>query len=362
MPVWKPQLLKNLLLIFQIFLVALLAWLFFWPVPISPPGWQPDADPGMSGVFGRNDRLSEVMRLTPGIGEGPEDITSGPSGLLYTGLQDGRIVRFLADGTVIDDWVNTGGRPLGLQFNDEYQLVVADSTRGLLRISPTGEIEILTDSVNGKRMIFVDDLDIAENGVIWFSDASQRFGQDQWRLDLIEGSFTGRLLSYNPATGETRVHIDNLGFANGVALGPNDQYVLINETLKARVHRLWLKGPLTGTRDIFISELPGYPDNLSFNGEDLFWIALPSPRQKIIEAIAGWPFLLKVIARLPESMGPNIPPLGWIIGVDLSGQVKYNLQDWSGSYSGVTSVNEIGGRLFLGSIKMHTVGAIDPPE
>ena len=53
---------------------------------------------------------------------------------------------------------------------------------------------------------------------------------------------------------------------------------------------------------------------------------------------------------------------GWIIGVDLSGQVKYNLQDWSGSYSGVTSVNEIGGRLFLGSINMHTVGAIDPPE
>ena len=256
---------KKILLGFSIVMVLFLTWLFFSPVPISPSGWQPDADPGMTGAFRRNDALATVVRLTPGLGEGPEDIALGPSGLLYTGLQDGRIVRFLADGTVIDEWVNTDGRPLGMQFDDQFNLIVADSTRGLLRISPTGEIEVLTDSVNGQRMIFVDDLDIADNGVVWFSDASQRFGQDEWRLDFIEASFSGRLLSYNPQSDETRVRIDKLGFANGVALGPNDEYVLINETLMAKTHRLWLKGPLAGTRDVFVSSLPGYPDNLSFN-------------------------------------------------------------------------------------------------
>ncbi len=353
---------KKVLLIFSIVMVLFLIWLFFWPVSISPSGWQPDADPGMTGAFKRNDALATVVRLTPGLGEGPEDIALGPSGLLYTGLQDGRIVRFLSDGTVIDEWVNTNGRPLGMQFDSQYNLIVADSTRGLLRISPTGVIEVLTASVDGKRMIFVNDLDIADNGVIWFTDASQRFGQDEWRLDLIEGSFTGRLLSYNPQSGETRVRIDKLGFANGVALGPNDEYVLVNETLMAKTHRLWLKGPLAGTRDVFVSSLPGYPDNLSFNGEDMFWVAIPSPRQKVIERLAGSPFMLKALARLPESFGPTIPPLGWVIGIDLTGQVRYSMQDWSGTYSGVTSVNEIDGRLFLGSIAMHTVGAIDLPE
>ncbi|MFB3063555.1 MAG: SMP-30/gluconolactonase/LRE family protein, partial [Gammaproteobacteria bacterium] len=259
---------KTALLIFSVATAVFLTWLFFSPVSISPSGWQPDADPGMTGAFRRNDALEGVIRLTPGLGEGPEDIALGPSGLLYTGLQDGRIVRFLSDGTIIDDWVNTGGRPLGMQFDNQYNLIVADSTRGLLRISPTAEIEVLTDSVDGRRMIFVDDLDIADNGVIWFTDASQRFGQGEWRLDLIEASFSGRLLSHNPQSGETRVRIDKLGFANGVALGPNDEYVLVNETLMATIHRLWLKGPLAGTRDVFVSSLPGYPDNLSFNGED----------------------------------------------------------------------------------------------
>jgi sugar lactone lactonase YvrE len=353
---------KTVLLIFAVAMALLLTWLLFSPVAISPAGWQPDADPGMSGAFRRNDALEAVVRLTPGIGEGPEDVALGPSGLLYTGLQDGRIVRFLSDGRIIDEWINTGGRPLGMQFDAQYNLIVADSTRGLLKISPTGDIEVLTDSVDGQRMIFVDDLDIADNGVIWFTDASQRFGQDEWRLDLIEGSFSGRLLSYNPQNGRTQVRIDKLGFANGVALGPNDEYVLVNETLKAKIHRLWLKGPLTGTRDVFVSSLPGYPDNLSYNGEDMFWVALPSPRQKILESVAGSPFMLKVIARLPESFGPRIPALGWVIGIDLTGQVRYSMQDWSGTYSGVTSVNEIDGQLFLGSIAMHSVGAIKLPE
>ena len=85
-------------------------------------------------------------------------------------------------------------------------------------------------------------------------------------------------------------------------------------------------------------------------------------RQKILENMAGSPFMLKVIARLPEGFGPKIPELGWVIGIDLTGQVRYSMQDWSGTYSGVTSVNEINGQLFLGSIAMHSVGAINLPE
>ena len=343
---------KTALLIFSVAMAVFLTWLFFSPVSISPSGWQPDADPGMTGAFRRNDALEGVVRLTPGLGEGPEDIALGPSGLLYTGLQDGRIVRFLSDGTIIDDWVNTGGRPLGMQFDNQYNLIVADSTRGLLRISPTAEIEVLTDSVNGRQMIFVGDLDIADNGVIWFTDASQRLGQGEWRLDLIEASFSGRLLSHNPQSGETRVRIDKLGFANGVALGPNDEYVLINETLMAKTHRLWLKGPLAGTRDIFVSSLPGYPDILSFNGEDMFWVALPSPRQKVLESLAGSPFMLKALARLPESIGPNIPPLGWVIGIDLTGQVRHSFLEGFEEAGTFSEIKERHGQRFAEALSV----------
>ena len=35
--------------------------------------------------------------------------------------------------------------------------------------------------------------------------------------------------------------MEGLFFANGVTLGPNEDYVLVNETGMGRVHRLWIK-------------------------------------------------------------------------------------------------------------------------
>jgi sugar lactone lactonase YvrE len=72
----------------------------------------------------------------------------------------------------------------------------------------------------------------------------------------------GRLLSYNPASGETKVLLKDLYFANGVALSANEDFVLVNETYRYRITRYWLSGDKAGTHDIFIDNLPGLPDNL----------------------------------------------------------------------------------------------------
>ena len=59
-------------------------------------------------------------------------MTHGPDGFLYTGLQDGRIMRFRPDGQGGAELVaQTGGRPLGLRFDAHGHLVVADAFRGL---------------------------------------------------------------------------------------------------------------------------------------------------------------------------------------------------------------------------------------
>jgi sugar lactone lactonase YvrE len=74
------------------------------------------------------------------------------------------------------------------------------------------------------------------------------------------------------------------------------------ESSKARVKRHWLAGPRKGETDIFIENLPGVPDGISSNGEDLFWLALaggPKNRQKA-DSLLPNPFLRKVILRLPD--------------------------------------------------------------
>jgi sugar lactone lactonase YvrE len=354
---------KRLVLVVAIALVGLAAYLLFWPVPIDPIAWTPSPNPGQTGAFAESAIFRAPQKLIAETGLGPEDVTRGADGFFYTGMQDGRILRFRPENAGQPDlFVNTGGRPLGMQFDAHDNLIVADAFKGLLSISPDRAITVLTDSVAGKRMLFPDDLDIARDGVIWFTDASQRFDQHHWILDFWEGQPTGRLLSYDPKTRQTRVHMEALRFANGVALGPDDAFVLVNETIAARVMRLWLKGPKAGATDVFINGLPAYPDNLSYNGKGMFWIALPAPRVELLDDIAGRPFLRKTLLRLPESLvGVKPAPVGWVIGVDADGVIRRNLRDATGEFADITSVNQFDDHLMLGSLMMKSVVRIEAP-
>ena len=101
---------------------------------------------------------------------------------------------------------NTGGRPLGLRSDGNGGLFIADAIKGLLRMDATGQVTTIADSIDGQALKFVDDLDIDDRGRIYFSDASQRFDYSQVALDFFEGSQTGRLLRFDPATQVDRDH------------------------------------------------------------------------------------------------------------------------------------------------------------
>ncbi len=347
--------------------VVVLLYLLLWPVPIDPVGWNPPDSPGLAGPYAVNDALAQAELYHLTVSYGPEDTVLGPDGLIYTGLADGSIVRFAPDdGETQEVIANTGGRPLGLEFHNN-RLYIADAFAGLLYIEDATagsghQVKLATDAVNGQKMLFVDDLDVASDGTVWFTDASTRFDQHDYVLDITESRPTGRLLSWNPDTGQTTVHLDGLGFANGVALGPDETYLLINETMRYRIRRYWLKGEKAGQTDTFIENLPGFPDNLSYNGADLFWVALVYPRDKLIDSVMPRPFLRKIIMRLPEPLRVSEPePIGFVIALDHDGNVVHNLQEHTGHYHTITSVNEAGGYLWLGSLIQPCVARIPAP-
>lgn len=53
-----------------------------------------------------------------------------------------------------------------------------------------------------------------------------------WYLDVLEAKPYGQLLKYDPSTKETSLVLDNLAFANGVALSRNEDYLVVCETWK----------------------------------------------------------------------------------------------------------------------------------
>lgn len=72
----------------------------------------------------------------------------------------------------------------------------------------------------------------ASDGSVYFSDASTKFEYDKLVLDLLEAKPYGRLLKYDPITRKTTVLLDGLWFANGVALSPREDYIVICESWK----------------------------------------------------------------------------------------------------------------------------------
>lgn len=339
-------------------LVALVAlYLLAWPVKVDPVAWEPPAAPPLEGAFAPNGRLAAVEHLPAG-GHAPEGVAVDAGGNIYAGLEDGRIVRLRPDGAP-EIFAETGGRPLGLQFDAAGGLVVADAVKGLLHVGQDGAVGVLSREAEGRAFGCLNDLDIASDGTIYFTDATDRFPLTVYRQDIVEHRPSGRLLAYDPATRASRVVFDGLHFANGVALGPEESFVVVVETGTYRLWRVWLKGPRRGEREVFADNLPGFPDNLTFNGRDTFWLALVSPRNRLLDTLLPRPFLRKVIVRLPGFMQPSPSRYGFVVGLDPDGRVTQTLQDPSGKHFAlVSSAVEHDGSLYLGSLGEDAVGQL----
>src|SRR4030095_11592897 len=102
---------------------------------------------------------------------------------------------------------------------------------------------------------------------------------------------------------------------------------LVAETGMYRVMRIWLTGPQAGQSEIFIDNLPGFPDGISSNGKDRFWLALVKPRDAVLDKLLPHPFLRKVVARLPKFLQPAPKRYSFVLGLDGNGRVVDNLQD-----------------------------------
>lgn len=362
--------LKRLVLLLAALFAVVVLYLLFWPVQISPQAWTPPPAPSLTAQYQQNSLLATTERLSlgtgtpaPGAGYGPEDVALDAEGRIYTGLDDGRVMRLQADGTKPEVFSNTHGRPLGFAFDPSGNLIVADAIKGLLAIARDGSITVLTTSADGLPFGCTNDLDVAADGTIYFTDASSKYPLTNFTADLLEHRGNGRLFAYDPKTKTTRTLLGDLVFANGVAVSPDQSFVLVVETGKYRVHRFWLKGTKQGQADIFIENLPGFPDGISSNGKGKFWLALVTPRDAGLDKLLPHPFLRKAVARLPKFLQPAPKRYSFVLGLDVNGAVIDNLQNGSPDcYAEIANAVEREGALYFGSIGESAVGRYRLPS
>jgi sugar lactone lactonase YvrE len=366
--------------------LLLAAYLTLAPVPVEPVVWQAPRDAGYVGPHAPNTRLAKLTHIAIGDEVGPEHVVIGKDGKLYAAVDGGKILRMDPDGADMQIWAQTGGRVLGFDFDAGGRLIAADAMRGLLAVEAGAglngapdtdpKIKVLTDkvTVNGVEdpIRYADAVVVAKDGKMYFTDASRRFGPKEWGgtfnasvLDIIEHSATGRVLVYDPASRQTQVVIDDLSFANGLALSSDGLSLFVAETGKYRVWKIdtGARGLSIGNDPskmpqarILLDNLPGYPDNLMRGMSGRIWLGFTKPRGATVDKLADKPFLRKITMRLPKSMWPVPPAYGHVIAFSEDGKIVADLQDPTGKYPETTGVTETPERLYIQSLHAPVLG------
>lgn len=98
-----------------------------------------------------------------------------------------------------------------------------------LRFLYTGTIETLTsidEVIDGKKVMFPDDLDVDKEGNIYWSDGSTNGALHSSMIEFM-GEPSGRLMKYDAKKKKSEVLFHGIHFANGVQLSKNEDFVMV---------------------------------------------------------------------------------------------------------------------------------------
>jgi gluconolactonase len=150
------------------------------------------------------------------------------SGNLYvTDIPFGRIFRISPDG-VFDLAAEYDGEPNGLKIIEDGVAVIADHKQGLIRLDlATGKTETYFDRPLLERFKGLNDLHVATNGDVYFTDQGQSGLQDP----------SGRVYRLSP-DGRLDCLLDGIPSPNGLVLDTAQEHVLLAVTRANQVWRL----------------------------------------------------------------------------------------------------------------------------
>ncbi len=321
---------------------------------VDPVRWQPPAQRELPPAD-----LDGALRVIAVPGHAPEDVVADADGAIWTGTDNGAIIRIRPDRTP-EVIANTGGRPLGLAVARDGRLLICDSHRGLLRLDPrSGTVETLVREVAGRPLMFCSNVVESSDGTIFFTESTSRFHYEYYKGAVLEARPNGSLFRRD-VDGTVTTLATGLRFANGIALSADESALVVAETTGCRVSKYPLTASGVGEPVPLIEHLPAYPDNISLAPDGRIWVALVSERNAVGEWLAPRaPVLRRLLWRLPYRWMPSPKPVVWAIAIDLDGRLRAQVKTVDPRFALATGLVEHDGKLWLGCIGSAAVAYLD---
>jgi len=199
-----------------------------------------------------------------------DSFLEGPSfdrqGRLYvTDIPYGRIFRISQEG----EWelvAEYDGWPNGLKIDREGRIVITDYKRGLVQLNAdTGEVSPLLETVGSEGFKGVNDLVFGPSGEIYFTDQGQTGLQDP----------TGRVYRLSPS-GVLTCLVNTIPSPNGIVYDPALNHLLVAVTRAQQIWRIPLHNEgVVGKVGVFANLHGGMagPDGLALDSDSCLYIA-----------------------------------------------------------------------------------------
>lgn len=335
--------------------------------------------------------IDQIDRIGLGILPGPESLLWDPNNknIVYTGIADGSIKKvnvktnqvthyaYVVPGLNETQRALCGtspihelmcGRPLGLTFDKKGNMWVADAYKGILKISKDdpNNVEVVVNSYNGVPFRFTNSLVFLKDGkTLYFTDSSQVYPRFQFPYVVIANELDARLFKYDTQTKKLKVVVNGFRFANGIAVSPNEDFLVIAETNTRKLWKYHLKGRKEGQVDEFVKDIGGIPDNVRPDGKGNYYVGCFTETSEELNAVQKFPNIRAAYLQhvpLPEIL--NIPKrIGLVKKVDKNGKVVQTFEDPTGNViAAIAEADEHDGHLYFGSVLNPFIGKFKLPN
>ena len=355
--------LAKILIVVLAVIVVLAAALWFIPRPAGL-WYKQTLSEGYTGAFEKNGALDELSYLDLGGHSHPETVLVR-DGWVYVSVSGGMLMRMREDGSEHTVLLDTNGCLLGFAFDAEGRILAADcdylGTGAVLRVEDdgSGRFDVLLSRDTGMALYYPNGFAVASDGTVYVTDSSSAFPPSHYygsssKAAANEGmmhSCTGRVIALHPDTGEATVIADGFAFANGLGLSDDEKTLFVSETYAYDIKRIDLT---TGEVAPFLTNLPGFPDNITKGPDGKFWVGFNGERSDALDGISDRPFLRKCLWIYNKLAAVNeSAAIGYchVFAFTEDGTVTDSLQSGTNGYYRSTGVAEApGGRLYLSSI------------
>lgn len=206
---------------------------------ITPPSpWRPATrypDPTVISLDPRFDAcklpLAAVERLATGCrwNEGPVWFGDARC-LLWSDIPNNRIMRWDEGTKTVSAYREPSNFANGQTRDRVGRLITCEhGGRRITRTEYTGEITVLIDSFEGKRLSSPNDVIVKSDGSIWFTDPP--FGiSGNYEGHKTEPELGQNVYRFDPETGAATIVADDVLGPNGLAFSPDEQKLYIVES------------------------------------------------------------------------------------------------------------------------------------